>query len=142
MKVVHASLDNQRRVVTHFYSQMAVLWKQGELPSHVFGVWDASDLQIIPKVIVPLSGYMRKAVNKVGPLFEPDHALRAFYRAAYECATASMKQGLASTDEPKNELLAGIVENGAKLAGAIRQRIALENGQKPPAGTCSELGAS
>ena len=55
------SLHNQRRMVSHFYGRLAAVWDNGWLPGKlIFSQWSTPDLEIIPKILVPLEKAIRK----------------------------------------------------------------------------------
>ena len=61
-----STLHYQRRKVSQFYSQVAVFIAEGIIPEEMFyGSWGETDLEIIPKILLPVENTLRQAT--VGP---------------------------------------------------------------------------
>jgi len=81
LEAITTTLDFQRRLVTHFYLQLAALKADGVLSDRIiYTSWAEPDLRIIPEVLIPMAeelASVRKAPT--GPAVE---ALRALYQAS------------------------------------------------------------
>ena len=76
-----STLHNQRRIVSHFYKQLAILYDNKVLPKDVvYKSWSEADLRIIPQVLVPIENQLRELLHT--PPLEPldeNHSLRVLY---------------------------------------------------------------
>lgn len=82
--VVKASLHYQRRIVSQFYSHLAILHEQDIIPEHIiFDIWNPWDLDIINKIIFPLDSFLRRTTKPKAPeLDKGTYRLMRFYRAS------------------------------------------------------------
>jgi hypothetical protein len=88
MRIVaeQATLHYQRKLVSHFYQYVAALYRNKTIPNYiVFGIWSKSDLEIIPKIIIPIENKLRESLN-TPPLLPLDDncGLLTLYRDATE----------------------------------------------------------
>lgn len=78
-----STLHNQRRIVSHFYQQLANLYVNKVLTKDVvYRSWSEADLRIIPQVIVPIENNLRKVLHKppLGRPLDENHSLLVLYR--------------------------------------------------------------
>lgn len=72
------TLDNQRRLVKNFYDRLAGLYTEGILPKRLLYLyWGESDLQIIPKILIPMENILRKALD-LEPLHEYPNSMKLY----------------------------------------------------------------
>ena len=58
------TLDNQRRIVSHFYSHLANLYVNKILPpAYIFENWSKYDLEIIPCILLPMENELIDIIN-------------------------------------------------------------------------------
>jgi hypothetical protein len=61
---VEMTLHNHRRIVSQFYSYLAIIYTKGILTEpEIFEFWSEKDLQIIPNVIIPIENRLRKEIH-------------------------------------------------------------------------------
>jgi uncharacterized protein (DUF2062 family) len=61
------TLDNQRRVVSHFYSHLADLYANKILPpKYIFETWSKHTLVIIPCILIPMENELIDIINAEG----------------------------------------------------------------------------
>lgn len=64
IEVRETTLDNQRRVVSHFYSHLAALRVNKMLPpEYIFENWSKHDLEIIPCILLPMGNELIDIIN-------------------------------------------------------------------------------
>jgi len=70
IEAVQNTLHNQRRLVSHFYQQLATLYINRVLPKDiVYKSWSEADLRIIPEVLIPIENRLREVLHN--PPLEP-----------------------------------------------------------------------
>jgi len=100
IKAKETTLDNQRRIVSHFYQHLAALYATGVLPpSIIFENWSKDTLVIIPCILLPMenelidiinaeekklpeSACVRKKREKELPHLEEDSSLYELYKGS------------------------------------------------------------
>lgn len=75
------TLNSRRRMVDHFYTQLAHLYFAGMLPGkRVFEVWKPKDLRVITRILIPLGNVLGRLIPRtiIHPNYQPDDVLNRF----------------------------------------------------------------
>lgn len=81
------TLHYQRRLVSHFYNQLATLYINDVLPKDIiYRNWSEADLRIIPEILIPIENKLGEVLYKppLAPLDE-NSSLMILYRGSKDC---------------------------------------------------------
>lgn len=81
------SMDGQRRLVSHFFTQLGVLVEAGEVPRNViFRLWEPDNIRIVDLVLIPLEETVAQEHpgRRTWPRIKRDHPLRILYEASQD----------------------------------------------------------
>ena len=81
IKLQAGTLHHQRRTVSQFYSRIATFINEDILPVDIFySSWGETDLQIIPKILIPLeNGIRRETIGDTLPDLDENSSLMQLY---------------------------------------------------------------
>ena len=133
MLFLQNTLNYQRRIVTHFYTNLAVLYRckifSGKL---VYKKWTQDDLEIIPRILAPLDNWMRKKVYTFGrdvKLLDKKSDLLVLYNNSIRYYN-SPNQGIRGKLKTIVKLLGGKLKTIVKLLGGkLKTIVKLLNGK-------------
>jgi len=78
------TLHYQRRLVSHFYNQLATLYVNNVLPKDiVYRNWSEADLSIIPEILIPIENKLREVLYKSPlPPLDENSSIMVLYRGS------------------------------------------------------------
>lgn len=83
LSIIRDSLDNQRRLLSHFFSQMGVMYCSSTLPRHLlFEQWSAGTLSIVPRLLIPIENALREKFGSQNPPIDAHHHMLKLFAAA------------------------------------------------------------
>ena len=90
------TLHYQRRLVSHFYRHLATLYNERILPGRIlYSIWGETDLEIIPKVLIPIENRVRQDLTGMpqNPISD-SHPLMKLYWDSKQYGEKAKKPGV------------------------------------------------
>jgi len=87
IEAMQSILHYQRRLVSHFYNQLATLYINEVLPKDiVYRNWSEADLRIIPEILIPIENKLREVLFKPPlPPLDESSSLMVLFRGSKDC---------------------------------------------------------